>query len=159
MTTRHACGVSAPPNMRPATGGSVTSASERGVNAATSITTSRSGNCGGSMRSDCHAGRLPGSVPTHAVAEMSGSDCAACSDVAEVLEAEIEARLKTAERASSVARIGWPRRWPTLVCSAARKPSRRRPVEITSRQQHVICATTRPARRRRIAFDGPALSR
>jgi hypothetical protein len=33
------------------------------------------------------------------------------------------------------------------------------PVEITSRQQSVICATIRPARRRRIAFDGPTLSR
>ena len=45
--------------------------------------------------------------------------------------------------------------------SAARCESRRarRPVETTSTQQHAICAMTRPARRRRIAFDGPVLSR
>ena len=32
-------------------------------------------------------------------------------------------------------------------------------MEIRSTQQHVICATTRPARRRRMTIDGPALSR
>ena len=46
-----------------------------------------------------------------------------------------------------------------LVCSAVRKPERRSAAEITSRQQHAICATTSPARKWRIHVDGPALSR
>ena len=62
----------------------------RGVNAATSITTSRSGNCGGSMRN-----RLPRGPAARERADprcgrdVRRRDCAACSAIAEVCEPEL----------------------------------------------------------------------
>jgi hypothetical protein len=106
MTTRHDRAVSTPPNIRPAIGGTTTTASDCGVNAATSMTTSRRGSCGGSMRSDCQTGRPPGSVPTHAVDEIPGSDSAATSASWKNCRPR-SGRLKPCA-ASSVARIDFP---------------------------------------------------
>ncbi len=79
MATRQLPGVSRPPNIRPATCGNTMVATVRGVNAATSITTSRDARPGGSTRTGCHRGRLPGRLPTHAALVTPRTDNAAAS--------------------------------------------------------------------------------